>query len=212
MGLGKTFRKWIGAAESRALQATADQLSETRKRLKEAEALAKAATKRLEELSETVAVLEKRLEFAEASGTVEAFGWIADHSPESALSDLAAAVVDYAKARRLPTVATFIGDGGEAFAGALTTADPEWSTTGGSPAGLCHLGDLSAEGFEAALRTALAPGALASGALLHVPSPRHAGLLNPLLASLPGDPPHWMPWRLSSTGGAWLIVWRDTHA
>jgi hypothetical protein len=213
MGLGKTIRKWLGAADAKSITPLGEQLAETRRRLKEAESLIKTADKRIVDLEEKLAVIGKHLEFADASGTIEAYGWIAEASPGESQSQLAAAVADYLKARALPTRAVFPGEGGEAFAAALGQTIPgleiaEASSEG--PFGICHLGDLSAEAFGDAIRTLVAGNRLADGALLRVASVRHAGLLNPLMAeSTAGAPVQWMPWRLTRSDGAWLIIWRD---
>ncbi|MCB1234812.1 MAG: hypothetical protein KDM91_07055 [Verrucomicrobiae bacterium] len=212
MGLGKTIRKWLGAADGKAADALQLKASETRKRLKTVESALKEAEKRIVDLEETLAVVSKRLEYAEASGTIEGFGWVAESTPEGSAAKFAEDLAAYLKARGLPNRMAFIGGEDAALAASLRRADANWEIEDGipeKPVSLCAIGSIPADGFEESVKSLFGRGLLAEGALLRVPSARHAGLLNPILSTIP-EAPRWMPWRFTTTEGAWLLIWNES--
>ncbi|MCB1092115.1 MAG: hypothetical protein KDL87_11320, partial [Verrucomicrobiae bacterium] len=131
-----------------------------------------------------------------------------DAYPEDLATDLTA----YRAARQLSKRANLIGDADPLLADLLARPEmTDWEISEGlptAPVSLCLIGQVSAEDFSDAIAALFGGELLEEGALLRVPTVRHAGLINPLRATLT-SPLQWMPWRVSPSLGTWLLIWKD---
>lgn len=209
MGFRKAIRSYLqcsSAADQKRLDRALSASKALGQRLK-------VQQTRLDQVESELAVLRRHLQFAEASGSLDNFGWAASSSAVPPTT-VARQIKAYLNSRQLSHHTVALGDLSE-FAdlhdvlGQLGESAPSTHDVP-SPAmvpGVVVVGRLDATAFREGLSHLLESGQILDGTLAWLPTPRLGPELTRALVDA-NEPASWLPWATGLPSGLWVILQR----
>ena len=209
MGFRKAIRSLLQCPSSADLDRLERSISDPgkfEKQFKEQQA-------RLDEVESEVAILRRRLQFAEASGTLESFDGV-EPNPEATPAAITRQIQTYLDSRKLPRRITSLGDFSD-FADLAEIRDhlegigtpPETKDTSSDAIGVVIVGRLDMAAFREDFTRLLRTNQFTDGMLAWLPTPRLGPELTRTLAE-GGEEVGWLPWATGLPSGLWVILQR----
>ena len=207
MGFRKAIRSLLQCPSSADLDRLERSISDPgkfEKRFKEQQA-------RLDEVESELAILRRRLQFAEASGTLESFDG-AEPNPEATPAAITRQIQSYLDSRTLPHRITSLGDFSD-FADLSEIRDQleevgkplETKDTSSDGFGVVFVGRVDIAAFREGFSRLLGTNQFTDGMLAWLPTPRLGPELTRTLAE-GGEEIGWLPWATGLPSGLWVIL------